>query len=302
VSWRLSAYVALAVWLLSAVPGALALEPGRVTAPSAAASFRLGSLTLTSVRDGGYVTPNDGQDFGKDVGPGPVAKLLAAAGLPTDRITLSVDALVVRMPGHVVLLDTGSGPAAAGVLMASLKMAGVSPDEITDVLITHAHDDHTGGLLDAKGGSAFPRAVIRLSAREWAWMQSRSWARKIATAIAPQVKTFEPGTEILPGITAIALYGHTPGHTGYEILSQGQKLEDIGDIAHSSVVSLARPDWRGGIDEDPTAGAATRRAELKRLATNHELVFAPHFPFPGVGWIVPAGDGYVWRPDPAVGR
>ena len=283
-----------AFWALCGFPDAM--TPGPTTAPPAAWRFRLGALQLTVVRDGRYVTPNDGGDFGSKAGPAAVGRLLAEAGQPTDRITLDVDALLVREPGHLVLLDTGLGPADHGVLSRSLAMAGVSPAEVTDVLITHAHTDHVGGLLAAGGGSAFPKATIRLSAREWDWMQRQGETRKLATVIAPQVRTFEPGGSVLPGITAIALYGHTPGHVGYEIASRGQRLEDIGDTAHSSIVSLAKPDWTGGIDVDPAAGAATRRQVLEHLAATHELVFSPHFPFPGVGRVVARGQGFAWKP------
>jgi glyoxylase-like metal-dependent hydrolase (beta-lactamase superfamily II) len=283
-----------AFWVLCGFPDAVPAGP--VTAPPAAWRFRLAALDLTVLRDGRYVTPNDGGDFGSKAGAEAVARLLADAGVATDRISLDVDALLVRMPGHLVLVDTGLGPTDHGVLTRSLAMAGVSPGEITDVLITHAHTDHVGGLLGADGRSAFPRATIRLSAREWAWMQRQPETRKLSAAIAPQVRTFEPGRPILPGITPIALYSHTPGHVGYEITSRGQRLEDIGDAAHSSIVSLAKPDWTGGIDVDPVAGAATRRHALAHVAATHELVFAPHFPFPGVGWVVAEGDGFAWKP------
>jgi glyoxylase-like metal-dependent hydrolase (beta-lactamase superfamily II) len=295
---RLSA--ALAATALAAM---LATVPARAddgarTAPSGVASLRLGALVVTALRDGGYVSPNDGGDFGANVGPKAVAKLLAAAGAPTDQVRLAVDALLVRGAGRIVLIDAGTGPDNHGALLASLKLAGVAPDQVTDVLITHAHFDHVGGLIDAAGRSAFPKAVIWFNAGEWAAMLAVPGPHRITPAIAAQVRTFQPGQEILPGITPIALYGHTAGHVGYQIVSEGQALEDIGDTVHSSIVELAEPAWRGGIDENPAAGAATRVAELKRLAAAHTLIFAPHFPFPGVGWLVPTGDGYAWKPDP----
>jgi glyoxylase-like metal-dependent hydrolase (beta-lactamase superfamily II) len=285
---------AAAIWVMVGFPDAM--TPGPATAPPAAWRFRLGALDLTAVRDGRYVTPNDAGDFGSKAGPAAVGRLLAEAGQATDRVTLDVDALLVRAPGHLVLIDTGLGPTDHGVLSRSLVMAGVSPTEVTDVLITHAHTDHVGGLVTTDGRSAFPGAAIRLSAREWDWMQRQAETRKLAAVIAPQVRTFEPGRPVLPGITPIALYGHTPGHVGYEITSQGHRLEDIGDTAHSFIVSLAKPDWTGGIDVDPAAGAVTRRQALEHLATTHELVFSPHFPFPGVGWIVAKSDGFAWKP------
>lgn len=282
---------------LTVATGSSAQTAGTFDEPPAAESFRLGDDVLTALRDGGYQSPNNGDDFGTEAGPGAVATLLASAGAPTDRIILSVDALLVRMPGHILLLDTGSGRPANGALDRSLRLAGVSPDDITDVLVTHGHSDHVGGLVGADGKPAFPRAIVWISAREWAWMPTTDGTKSLAAAIGSQVRTFEPGREILPGVTPIALYGHTAGHVGYQIVSQGRMIEDIGDIAHSSIVSLAKPDWIGHMDEDPKSAARTRRAELRRLAASHTLVFAPHFPFPGVGWIVAKGDGYAWEPD-----
>ena len=292
------AAAALALWLFGAAAPALA--DGPTLAPPGAITFQLGALKLTALRDAGFVLPNDGGEFGSSVGPRVVGQLLTAAGASDYQIALSVDALLIRMPGHIVLLDTGVGPSDHGALQASLRMAGVAPGEVTDVLITHAHDDHVGGLMGADGKSAFPRAAIRLSAREWAWMRAQPDERRLAAAIAPQVRTFAPGRPILPGITPIALYGHTPGHVGYQIASGGEKIEDIGDTAHSSIISLERPGWTGWIDEDPKAAAATRAKELKRLAASGERIFAPHFPYPGVGWIVARGRGYAWKPDPGV--
>jgi glyoxylase-like metal-dependent hydrolase (beta-lactamase superfamily II) len=99
-----------------------------------------------------------------------------------------------------------------------------------------------------------------MSVREWAAMQRRGESRRLAAAIAPKVATFEPGRDILPGIRPVALYGHTPGHVAYEIASRGRTIEDIGDAAHSAIVSLAEPTWEGHIDEDPASGGSNQGA------------------------------------------
>lgn len=286
---------AMAALAFLAIGQACAADRPVPVAPNAQ-TFLLGSLKLVSLADARYVVSNDGKTFGVEAGPAAVAKLLARAGLPTDHVTLAVDALLVVEPGHVILLDTGLGPGAHGVLQASLAKAGYKPADVTDVLVTHTHGDHIGGLVTAAGGPAFPTAAIRMSATEWDWFRTKAGGGGVIKAVGPQVKTFEAGVPILPGISPIAISGHTPGHVGYEISSGGQKLLDIGDTAHSSLLSLAKPDWSNGFDEDGTQGKVSRRDTLTMLAGSHELVFAPHFPFPGVGRIEKAGDGFVWKP------
>lgn len=273
-----------------AAPGPVPIRPEARTIP-------LGALKLTSLRDADFEATNDGKTFGLDSSPAAVARVLMEAGLPGDAIPLSVDALLIRgIPGHVVLIDTGLGPKLNGKLIVSLAQAGVRPAQVTDVLITHSHGDHVGGLADANGRSAFPNAVIRMSRREWAWMQGQGGARRIVDAVRGQVRPFDAGATVLPGIQSIPLFGHTPGHVGYRISSGRASLTDIGDTAHSAVVSLAEPGWAISFDNDKTRGKAVRRAMLERLAESHDLVFAPHFPFPGTGRIVANGGGYKWRP------
>ena len=265
------------------------------TAP-AATPFRVGALQLWALSDELNVLLNDGKVFGKDVGAAAVAAVLRERGVATDTITLGVDALLVRMPDHLVLIDTGLGPKFGGVLMRSLAAAGFTPDAVTDVLITHSHGDHVSGLLTADGALAFPRAAVRMSAAEWRWLRGKPEQQALVTAIAPQVHSFAPGATVLPGITAIALPGHTPGHSGYRIVSGRVSLTDIGDTAHSSIVSLEHPGWTIGYDSDAAGGRSSRETELARLATSGETVFAPHFPYPGVGRIRKATTGYVFQP------
>jgi glyoxylase-like metal-dependent hydrolase (beta-lactamase superfamily II) len=281
---------ALAVALLAGT--AACAKPAPVS--PAATGFKIGAFQAYALRDMDNVVPNDGSVLGVGQPIPAISKVLADAHAPTDQIALGVDALLVKMPGHVVLLDTGLGPKVGGLLPLSLNEAHIAPGEVTDVLITHSHGDHIGGLLTKEGGLAFPNATIRMSAPEWAFLQSKGGA--VATAIAPKVQTFAPGAHVLPGIRAVALPGHTPGHSGYEITSGKDHLLDIGDTAHSAVISLAKPDWTIQYDTDAAEGRATRKAELAKLAASHERIFAPHFPYPGVGFVVKKGDGYTWAP------
>lgn len=272
------------------------MGPGAV--PPVASSFRVGDLAVTSLSDTEYVLPNDGKIFGVGAGADAVAKVLRSANAPTDVITLPVDALLVRDGSRIVLIDTGLGPKLGGALVASLKLAGVSPADVTDVLITHPHPDHIGGLLTADGRSAFPKATIRISGPDWKDLGGHAELAGLLRAIEGQVQPFEPGAGITPSIRSVPLPGHTPGHVGYRITSGNDSLLDVGDVAHSSILSLAEPDWTMGFDHDVQGSKSMRRHTLEELAQSRQLIFAPHFPYPGIGVIEAVGTGFKWLPAP----
>jgi glyoxylase-like metal-dependent hydrolase (beta-lactamase superfamily II) len=264
--------------------------------PPAAQPLHLGSLTLSVLHDSEIDVLNDGKVFGLGVDPAEVAAVLRSAGAPaTDRIPLSVNVLLIRDGARRVLLDAGLGPKDHGGLIASLKLAGLSPGAVTDVLITHPHHDHTGGLLNANGKLAFPNATIRMAGAAWTWMKEQS-PPEIIKVVAAHVQTFEPGARVAPHITSVALAGHTPGHVGYEIVSGHARLLDVGDLVHSSVLSLVKPQWSMAFDNEQGVAEETRLKTLSILTKDGELVFAPHFPFPGIGHIEAAGDAFAWKP------
>ena len=285
----------LTATLLTAL-ATMAAAAGPVEVEPATTPFKIGKLKAISVRDAEYIAPNDGSVFGADATTDEVAKVLKEAGAPTDAIRLSVSALVVQIGHRFLLIDTGLGPKAHGVLLQSLAKAGISAGDITDVLITHFHGDHIGGLVAADGQCAFPKAAIRMSAAEWTFMQSQADLGPLVKAITAQVRTFEPGTSVAPGVTAVAIKGHTPGHMGYEIVSGSERLLDIGDSAHSSIISLAKPDWVMGFDSDRALAKTSRMTLLGDLSKSHERIFSPHFPYPGLGTIKSEGDHYQWEP------
>lgn len=287
---------ALALALAACAGAPLATHAAPAPVAGAAQPFRIGAFKAFALRDALNVLPNDGKVFGVGRSPAEVAAALRAAGAPTDAITLGVDALLVVGQGRVMLFDTGLGPGVHGALMQSLAQAGVAPTQVTDVFVTHSHGDHVGGLAAADGALAFPNATVRMSAAEWAWMRTHEGQAKLVALIAPEVATFSPGAQVAPGVTAVALPGHTPGHVGYRIRSGGADLFDIGDLAHSAVLSLGHPGWAIGYDADRAQGARTRQTVLPELAASGERVFAPHFPYPGVGRIVRRGDGFALAP------
>lgn len=270
-------------------------------AQSDAFAFKIGALDAFALKDGDIDAANDGKTFGVGQPTADVAALLTAAGQPADTMHLSIQPLLVRSEGRVLLFDTGAGGvswARAGRLQASLHAAGVEPAQVTDIFLSHRHGDHVGGLLTQEGALAFPNAAVHLSAAEWDAMKAEKDVAALAAAITPKVAPFQPGAAIVPGVvTAVAAEGHTPGHSAYEIASGNERLLYIGDSAHHFVVSVQRPDWTVQYDEDSPKATAQRRAVLKRAADGNARVYAVHFPFPGIGHVKTQGDGFVWVPE-----
>ena len=275
------------------------------TAPPANKSdvfrFRIGTLEAAALKDGDIDAANDGKTFAVGQPTEQVAALLAAAGQPTDTLHLSIQPLLVRSGTRILLFDTGAADASfarAGRLPASLRAAGVEPAQVTDVFLSHRHPDHAGGLLTRDGALAFPNATVHLSAPEWAALKRDSDAAALVAAITPKVAPFEPGAAIVPGVvTAVAVDGHTPGHSAYEIGTGDERLLYIGDTAHHFVISVQRPEWTVQYDENAALAQARRRALLQRAADENLRVYAVHFPFPGLGRINTKGESFVWVPE-----
>lgn len=298
--------------LILATLGAAACSPptGNKAAETAAAPaaspdvypFKVGALDMVALRDGGMSgVPNDNTVLGVGRTPAEVAAVLTANGLLGDSFSLSVQPLLVRDGARVVLLDAGAGNSfgpGAGKLPASLAAAGVQPDQVTDVLISHSHGDHVVGLVNAAGALTFPNATIRMAAAEWAFLQANTEMAALVAAITPKVQTFQPGAVALtPSISSVAINGHTPGHMGYEIRSGSDSLLYIGDTMHHSVISVQRPEWQIAFDTDGPTATASRQALLDRAASQNLRVYAVHFPFPGLGRIQRKDDGFVWVPE-----
>lgn len=227
--------------------------------------------------------------------------LLTANGLPTDTLGLSIQPLLIKMGERTVLIDTGAGGqmGTEGRLQTSLTTAGVQPGQVTDILISHAHGDHVGGLVNGQGQLVFANATIRMTANEWDALKADPTMTALVTAITPRVQTFAADAEVLPGIKAVDIAGHTPGHTGYQITSGTEGLLYIGDTMHHSVISVQRPDWTIQFDGDNADQAeASRRALLERAASGNLRLYAVHFPYPGLGRIERRADDFVWVAEP----
>lgn len=257
--------------------------------------FQIGALEAVALQDGDITLPNDSSVVGQEHGA-ETTDLLKAAGLPTDAVHLSIQPLLVKANGRVLLFDTGAGGAYpnTGWLRGSLAKAGVKPEEITDIFLSHGHGDHTGGLV-VDGALAFPNAAIHLSAPEWATIQAAESDKALVAVISSKVAAFEPGAELLPEVRAVATQGHTPGHSSYAIGTGDDRLFYLGDIAHHSVVSVQQPTWSIQFDMDKPAAEAMRQQMLSTLAADGARVYAVHFPFPGVGHVVDESGTLKWK-------
>jgi glyoxylase-like metal-dependent hydrolase (beta-lactamase superfamily II) len=197
-------------------------------------------------------------------------------------------------------------------LVRSLRSAGYTPEEVDLVLVTHLHADHVGGLTTQDGKRIFPNAEVYVAKAESDfWLSPEIAARapkdaqrffQSAQAIAaPYIEagkwhTFSGSEPIVDGMQLVPLPGHTPGHTGYEFSSKGQKILFWGDIVHAQRVQLQHPEVTVVFDIDPIAAAATRNQLLPKLAREDVVIAGPHMLFPGLGRLHREGSGYSWTP------
>ena len=265
---------------------------------------RVGDALVTTLSDG-YL--DSGLDIFHAVSADEAAALLTKGCQPVPP-RLAVNVFMVRSGGRTALIDAGSsdrmGPT-CGWLPASLAAAGVAPEEVDTVLLTHMHPDHSAGLLTPSGAAQFPNAEVVVGEADY-----RLWHDDVAMAATDarrRLRYFEWGRaqvapykdrlrwaagEVFPGVTAVPIPGHTPGHTGYLVDGGADSLLVWGDTVHIPGVQVPRPEAAMVFDWEPERGVESRRRTFDMVIADRLLVGGMHVHFPGFARMTRGGEGY----------
>lgn len=245
--------------------------------------------------------------------------LLQKSFRPTDAVDLGMNMLLIKKENEYILIDTGTGGGfgpSSGWLLQSMADAGISPVNITNIIISHAHPDHVGGLLNTNDQPVFQNAKIHISRIEHEFwtaakqdfskskFQDKELLTKFTAAtqktlkiLQPQLQLFENNTVLLGCIRMEIAAGHTPGHSLTHIFSGNEKLVHIADLVHSDVLLFPHPEWGFNGDTDIALAANTRRRVMKALADSQTKVIGYHLPWPGLGHVRSEGNEFRWVPE-----
>lgn len=266
-------------------------------------SQQVGDLTITAISDG-YLAAS--LDLLSNIDPADASRMQENAGI-NDQASIHINCYLVRGGGRTILIDAGAGGFKqwGGRLKTNLALAGTQPSEIDAILLTHAHPDHVGGLMDVSGEAAFPNAELVVHNREVTFWQNDGHlsraperargsfllARQAFGCYRDRLRTFDAG-EVLPGVTAMPLPGHTAGHSGYHLESASRNLLVWGDIVHFPQIQVSRPDVSIAFDQDSHLAAATRSRLLDLVCSERLLVAGMHLGELGFAHIERTGGAY----------
>lgn len=269
----------------------------------------LGGFEVTTLLDGTRPVEGPQGIFGQEQTVETVEALLAENMLPTNVMEFTFSPVLVNTGTNLILFDTGNGAAARpdrGNLAALIAEAGYDVGQVDTVVLTHMHGDHIGGVME-NGSPTFPNAGYVTGAAEYDFWSSadrvgtpaENGHKAVVENIVPLAEKFRfinPGDAVASGVEAVEAFGHTPGHMAYHLESDGKRLLITADAANHFVLSLQRPDWEVRFDMDKSAAAATRKKLFGMLASDRIPFSGYHMPFPAMGFVEAAGDGFVYVP------
>lgn len=283
-------------------------------------AFRHGSLPCLVVSDG-VIRMGDARATFPDAPPETIETFLRENYLPVEHVLLNINVLLVETPHGVVMFDSGVGSnrdwgqrkfgQTAGRLLDNLRSAGVDPQDIAAVAITHCHPDHVWGLVDDDGRPLFPNAEVWVSRVDFeyftdpdrleravdpAQVDRFAGARRNLLPYRDRLRMIDDGDLLFDCTRAWSTPGHTPGHLVFAIESDGEVLVNWGDLCHHEVLLLQHPEWQFVMDIDGPAAVVARMSTLREVHAHRFSVLGYHFPFPGLGHITAQGDGFVWLP------
>ncbi|WP_299143301.1 MBL fold metallo-hydrolase [uncultured Tateyamaria sp.] len=288
---RRSALMAAAALPLAAA-GAKTARAGAPMLGVAQSNFRrvkVGNFEVTTLLAGTRAVENPHGIFGLNVDDDTFNSVSADAGLSTDAAQFFFTPTLVNNGSELVLFDTGLQGAAT---VAAIEAAGYTADQVDKVVITHMHGDHIGGL-STDGTPTFANAAYMTGSAEfdaWAKADNENFEGKVRP-LAEQMTMLDDGGAAASGITAMAAFGHTPGHMTYMVEDGGTQLVIGADFANHYVWSLAHPDWEVRFDMDKAAAAATRKRLLDMMAADKTAFIGYHMPWPGIGYVETNGEG-----------
>ena len=256
--------------------------------------FKLGGFEVTTLLAGTRALENPQETFGLNASPEEFAALSQAHFIPADKSQNFFTPTVVNTGAELVLFDTGLAPEA---ITGALAAAGYTPDQIDVVVLTHMHGDHIGGLSGDAGVTFANARYITGSVEHNHWAQAGN--EGFDTKVRPledKMTMLDDGGSVVSGVTAMAAFGHSPGHMAYMLESDGQQLVLAADAANHYVWSLQKPDWEVRFDMDKAAAAATRKQLFGMLAADRVPFVGYHMPFPGVGYVEAMDDGFRYVP------